>query len=356
MRPHHLLLTIALLLPPLFGHSQANFKPLDQWLDQHAPIMGGRAYLVLYKDGKIVYSHGAGQLNGRQKFGLKMMAQMFGQTPDLNPFTSSSKIPIASCSKWLSAALVMTFVDEGKLRLTDTVGTWLPVLTQHGKGNITISQCLSHLTGIKAPPIRKGFKEEARMSSMDNAIAGIADMPMEGKPGTVFHYSNLGFQIAGAVLEKISGSDFRTLFKQRISDPLDMPNTDFGDAAVPVPAGSGNSTPDDYIHFLAMILNKGMYNGKRILSEESVAAMQVNLLTPDIRISFSPAADVSFGYGLGEWTLGTHTVTSPGIFGSFPWVNKEKHYAGFLLGFYFQQDDRNKRYIELEKLVDQTLP
>ena len=56
---------------------------------------------------------------------------------------------IASCSKWLSAALVMTFVDEGKLNLNDTIGKFLPVMTDHQKGNITIWQCLSHLTGYK---------------------------------------------------------------------------------------------------------------------------------------------------------------------------------------------------------------
>ncbi|RAJ77496.1 CubicO group peptidase (beta-lactamase class C family) [Chitinophaga dinghuensis] len=354
MRPYFLLLFTVMLLP-FFALAQTDFKQLDQWLDKNAPIMGGRAYLVLYKDGKIVYSRSAGQLNGRQKMGLRMMGRMFGQSPDLTPFTIHSKIPVASCSKWLSAALVMTFVDEGKLHLADTVGTWLPVLSQHGKGNITISQCLSHLTGIKAPPIREGFKEQARMGSMDEVIANIATLDMEGKPGTVFHYSSIGLQIAAAIIEKISGSDFRTLFKNRISIPLNMPDTDFGDAAVPEPAGGGNSTPEDYMHFLTMILHKGEYEGKRILSEESVAVMQVNRITPDIRIAFSPAGANQFGYGYGEWTIGTHTVTSPGLFGSFPWVNKEKHYAGFLLTFYFQQEGRNERYIALEQLADQTL-
>jgi len=71
------------------------------------------------------------------------------------PYKGSSRERIASSSKWLSAALVMTFVDEGKLRLDDTVGMYLPVSTQHGKGGVTVRQCLSHLTGIKEPPLRQ---------------------------------------------------------------------------------------------------------------------------------------------------------------------------------------------------------
>ena len=44
-------------------------------------------------------------------------------------FTATSRERIVSCSKWLSAALVMTFVDEGKLSLEDTVGKYLPIMT-----------------------------------------------------------------------------------------------------------------------------------------------------------------------------------------------------------------------------------
>jgi CubicO group peptidase (beta-lactamase class C family) len=66
------------------------------------------------------------------------MARREGDATEGGPYTANTRQPIASCSKWLSAALVMTFVDEGKLNLDDTVGKWLPVLTAHGKGNITV--------------------------------------------------------------------------------------------------------------------------------------------------------------------------------------------------------------------------
>jgi len=110
-----------------------------------------------------------------------------------------------------------------------------------------------------------------------------------------------------------------------------MQQTDFGDKPVALPAGGARSTANDYMHFLEMILHKGVYNGKRILSEKSIEAMQVNRLDSSVRIAYSPAEAGNFGYGYGEWVMETSTtthistaVTSPGLFGSFPWVNNEK--------------------------------
>jgi CubicO group peptidase (beta-lactamase class C family) len=141
----------------------------------------------------------------------------------------------------------MSFVDEGKLRLSDTVGSWLPVLSRHGKGGITISECLAHLTGIKPPPLKESLKGMKNIRSMDQAIEDIANMPMEGEPGKVFHYSNAGLQIAGAVIEKIAGKTFEELFSERIARPLGLKNTDFGRKKVAFPAGGAYSTPEDYL-------------------------------------------------------------------------------------------------------------
>ncbi|HLZ89187.1 MAG TPA: serine hydrolase domain-containing protein, partial [Puia sp.] len=278
------------------------------------------------------------------------------QEANLDEYTVSSRQPIASCSKWLSAALVMTFVDEGRLSLDDTVGKYLPVLAAHGKGGITVRQCLSHLTGIKEPPMRESLSEMRKITSMDQAMEMIAEMPMEGEPGKVFHYSNAGLQIAGAVLEKISGQSFETLFAGRIARPLGMANTDFGKGPVAMPAGGAFSTPEDYIHFLEMILHRGMYHGTRILTERSVQEMQVNRLGPDVRIAYTPAENggAGVGYGFGEWLMG-EAVSSPGLFGSFPWVVNGRGYCAFLLTVNLNNKGRQDREMELVRLVDESL-
>ena len=173
-------------------------------------------------------------------------------TEDLEP---ASRLRIASCSKWLSAGLVMTFVDEGKLSLEDSIGKYLPIMTANGKGNIRIWQCLSHLTGIKSGTLKESLQEMKNIKSMDEAMEKIALQPMEGEPGKTFHYSNVGLQIAGAVIEKISGKSFETLFADRIAKPCGMKNTDFGKSSVALPAGGAFSTAND---FHGLIMKKNM--------------------------------------------------------------------------------------------------
>ncbi|MGM9477581.1 serine hydrolase domain-containing protein [Pedobacter sp. GSP4] len=344
-------------------HANAQrFAKVDAWLAAHTEAMGGRLYLLIYKDGKIVYNHGESKMDLKNKVIARNLGRLKGRIVDLEPYTENTQQKIASCSKWLSAALVMTFIDEKKLKLTDTVGKFLPVLSKAGKGNITISQCLSHTTAIKAPPIKESAREMRNTNSMDEAITKIAEMPMEGKPGKVFRYSNTGLQIAGAVMEKISGKSFETLFAERIAKPLEMKNTDFGKGKVALPAGGASSTPSDYMNLLTMLLNKGMFKGKRILSENSVKEMQVNRITPDVTVAYSPTEAGNFGYGYGEWVMEknaannlTTAVTSPGLFGSFPWIDNQKKTAGFLMAFYLNNKGRNANYIELKRLVDEAL-
>jgi len=338
------------------------FAGLDQWMDDNAAKIGGRAILVIDKGGRHLYSKSVNEMSRRQKMVNKFVAKRMHQTADGDDYTAGSRQPIASCSKWLSAALVMTFVDEGKLQLSDTVGKYLPVLSQHGKGMITMSQCLSHLTGIREPSLKESLKPLLRAASMDEAIAWIATLPMEGQPGAVFHYSNAGLQIAAAVLEKISGKSFEILFAERIARPLDMANTDFGKGPVALPAGGAGSTPDDYMKFLNMILHKGMANGHRVLSQRSVAEMQVNRVSPGVRIAYSPAGMENIGYGYGEWILldpqtkaPSGAVTSPGLFGSIPWVDNERGYSAFLMTFYLDNKGRQQRLVELKRTVDEAM-
>ncbi len=188
----------------------------------------------------------------------KFIAKRQGKDVDeiLKDYTFTTRASIASSSKWLSAALVMTFVDEGKLNLDDTIGKFLPVFTLHQKGNIRILECLSHLTAINAGNLKDSREIINQAVSMDDIIEKIAEQPMEGEPGNVFHYSSIGLQIAAAVIEKISGKDFKTLFKERIAIPCGMKNTDFGNGKVALTAGGAFSTPEDYIHFLQMMGNK----------------------------------------------------------------------------------------------------
>ncbi len=341
-----------------FGFAQDKWKNVDDWMQANLDEMGGRAVLMVYKDGKTVYSHAENKLGMKQKFAMRFMARRQGKNASGmdEDFTATSRQRIASCSKWLSAALVMTFVDEGKLNLEDTIGKYLPVMSQNGKGNIKIRYCLSHLTGIKEPNGKEGIEEVTKAKTMDESMETFAAMPMEGEPGKTFHYSNVGLQVCAAIVEKIGGKSFETLFEERIAKPCNMVNTDYGHVAVALAAGGGWSTAQDYLNFLVMMMHKGMFNGKRVLSEKSVAEMEMNR-TNDATIAGSPVSQqAGWHYGYGEWIAGekngqTTIVSSPGLFGSFPWVNIEKGYCGFLLNFNLKREGREALYASLLKTV-----
>ena len=245
------------VLTSFFATAQYNFNEAKKWQEHNTPELGGRSTLMIYKDGKIIFTNFENELSRKQKIKGKFIARKLGKDKNelIADFDKNTKIAIASCSKWLSAALVMTYVDEGKLKLTDTVGEFLPVLSKAGKGNITIANCLSHTTGVNAGELKESIKAFKNFSKMDEAIDYISSLPLDSKPGETFRYSNIGLQIAGAVLEKISGKDFNTLFNERIALPCGMLKTDFGEKELPIPAGSARSTAEDYLQFLAMILN-----------------------------------------------------------------------------------------------------
>lgn len=353
-----------LLLSFQFANAQYKFSKVDRWLQDNLEEIGGRAVLMVYKDGKVVYSQSANNLSRRQKMAGRMIANRTNREAEevMQDFDASTRQMIASCSKWYSAALVMTFVDEGKLQLEDSIGKYLPVFTRYGKGHIRMWQCLSHLTGIEAGRLKENLQVIKEASNMDEAMAQIASQPMEGVPGKTFHYSNIGLQIAAAVIEKISGQDFETLFRTRIAAPLSMKHTDYGHKKVPLAAGGALSTPSDYMNFLVMILNEGRFNGKQVLSKPSVMEMQKDRVSKEVVVKYSPAEAGNWGYGFGEWVINDDNnakrsggVTSPGLFGSFPWVDQEKNYCGILFTMNIKNKGRHERYQELKRLVDEAV-
>lgn len=357
-------LMLSFLLILQYGFSQYNFNKVDAWLANNVKELGGRAVLVIYKDGKLAYSNAENEMTARQKRTGKFIARRQGKDADelLQDFTAESKERIASCSKWLSAALVMTFVDEGKLSLEDTIGKFLPVMSAGLKGHIKIWQCLSHLTGIQSGSLKTSLREFKGLKTMDEAVEKIAAMPMEGEPGKTFHYSNTGLQLAAAVIEKISGKSFETLFAERIARPCNMLNSDFGNGPVALPAGGAWSTAADYSNFLQMILHEGVFNGQQVLSKNAIVQMQKNRITASTKIISAPAEAGNWGYGFGEWITDgasgeqrSDAVTSPGLFGSFPWVDNKKQYTGFLMTFNLNNKGRHEKYSELKKLVDEAL-
>ncbi len=83
--------------------------------------------------------------------------------------------------------------------------------------------------------------------------------------------------------------------------------------------------------------------------------MQVNRINAEVKVAYSPAEAGGLGYGFGEWIMANGAISSPGLFGSFPWINNDKKYCAFLMTFYLKSKGRQEKYVELRKLVEASL-
>jgi CubicO group peptidase (beta-lactamase class C family) len=332
------LLTFLLLLQPVLG--QYNFSGVDDLLTKNQKLLGGDVIAMIYKDGMVIYKK---ELN--------------------KEFTGKTQAPIASCSKWLTAALAMIFVEEGKISLDDPVAKYIPIFTSYSKRYVTIRNCLSHTTGIHAEePGLKAVLQNKKYSTLEEEVNAFAKREIDHNPGEMFFYSNIGLNIVGRILEIVNKKTFDRLISDRLLRPLKMRQTTFYidyDKSFN-PSGGALSTANDYMNFLSMILNKGMFEGKRILSEQSIAEMQ-KVQTGSASIKYEPAIALGYGYGLGEWIRdkdagGAGTViTCPGLFGTYPLVDYCRGYACLLFVKTLLNEQKKEVYDDLKEAIDQQL-
>jgi CubicO group peptidase (beta-lactamase class C family) len=330
----------AFLLFFQFSYAQTDFSNVDALLKQNQKLLGNNVVALIYKDGKIIYQKELGE-----------------------DFKAKTQAPIASCSKWLTAALVMIFVDEGKLKLDDPVSKYLPVFDKYMKSYVTIRQCLSHTTGIEN---EKGnllkILQRKKYASLEEEVNAYAAKEISNNAGTEFHYGNIGPNIAARVLEVISKKSFDRLIQDKLLRPLKMRATSFVDESgnAPNPSGGARSTANDYMNFLSMILNKGMFEGKRILSEESIAEMQKPQFT-SLPVKFAPKIAEGYHYGLGEWIFdedasgNSLTVGSPGLFGTWPYVDKCRGYAAIIFVKTLLGEQKKDFAIQFKSAVDEVI-
>lgn len=352
-----------LLLQPL--SAQYNWNELDEELQSNQKLLGNNVVCLLWKGDSLIYKN------------------------EMGGFNSKTQAPIASCSKWLTAALVMQFVDEGKLSLDDKVVKYIPEFEKYFKNYITIRHCLSHMTGIADDSkFLKRILERRKFSSLEDEVNSFAAREIRANPGTDFWYGNIGLNIAGRVLEVISKKKFEILIKTKLFTPLGMTKTTFADLnAGPVnPSGGAKSTADDYMKFLVMLMNKGKHNGQQILSENAVNEMMQVQTIPD-QIRYAPKSAEGFMYALGSWviestekinatmdgppikksnspklenvnirkeTIAT-SLASPGLFGTWPMIDYCRGYAYIVFVKNLLGEERADAHLEMKKIIDKQI-
>jgi CubicO group peptidase (beta-lactamase class C family) len=267
---------------------------------------------------------------------------------------ATTRYPIASASKWVTAAVVMSLVDDGKLSLDKPVSTWLPEIKGEA-GAITLRQLLAQTSGL-AGTLNELYdlKQDHRITLAQSAIE-IVSRPMAHARGAEFHYGGPGFQLVGAVVEAVTGHTWEEEYQSRIARPLGMKSshwTHMKFGAPPPPAaetrnpvlqGGLVSTADDYFRFLKMLAQKGRFDGRRILSAKSVAMMMTDQ-TQSAKMNQTGAVVLQNAhYSLGNWCetwdakARCTRSSSLGAFATYPWLDQKTGRYGLI--FMFRTED-----------------
>jgi CubicO group peptidase (beta-lactamase class C family) len=245
---------------------------------------------------------------------------------------------LASGSKPLAIAVVLSLCDQGALALDLPVSTWLPEYAQGPLAAITLRMCLAHTAGL-APfdPVTSDPTITLRQ-----AATRIAALPLLFAPGTQFAYGNVSLQVAAAACEVVSGLPWNDLFLQRLGNPLGMTTTTWQPSSAtanPSVADGVFGDARDYCRFLAMLRNGGVHQGQRILSAQAVQTMLTDHIQGRVRLSDPHPHGATLG--LGFWWERTDAagrptlVCAPGAFGSFGWWDLEHNTVGMWLCVHF---------------------
>jgi CubicO group peptidase (beta-lactamase class C family) len=261
------------------------------------------------------------------------------------PVEDDAIFRIYSMSKPITAAGLMILYDEGLFSLDDPVAKYFPefgktlVYTPAGlvpqENPMTIRNLLTHTSGLtygwdphsyvdSLYRVERGNKRNEK--NLQETIKALASLPLKYQPGTHYEYS-LSIDVAGGIVEVLSGMSFDEFLRTKLFDPLKMEDTGFyvpeenkdrlarvyykrGKAALSTPDNPGEdrfhtkpvmfsgggglvSTMDDYARFTTMLLNKGILDGVRVLKESTVDLILSNQF-PEGAIGWEGK-----GYGLG---------------------------------------------------------
>lgn len=267
-------------------------------------------------------------------------------------FDENTVVPIASATKWLTGATVMTLVDDGLISsLDDPVSKYLPYFADKGaKSDITILQMLAFTSGL---PDHIEVQDDPNITQQDECAYVAENVELLRDPGTGFEYGGLQEELAACVAETVTGKPFREIMQERLLDPLGMTDTQLANmvnrnprnpdyaSANPLTSGGIYSDASDLIKFSQMILAGGSYNGNQILAPETVQAMAADQTfgIPLYKTIWAGEAENQWRYGLGNWVQvldptdnspeeeAKRIVSSEGAFGASEWVDFDLQYA-----------------------------
>lgn len=279
------------------------------------PVSQPGAALIVVKDGKVLY---------RKAYGMANLELGVPLAPDM-------VFRIGSMTKQFTAVAIMMLAEQGKLSVSDPITTYLPDYPTQGH-TITIEHLLTHTSGIQGYTEIPGWMTSKILSDMSTKelIDGFKKEPMGFAPGEKWAYSNSGYVLLGAIIEKASGETYEKFVKEHIFDPLGMKSTFYGsnDPIIPrrVEGYTGDPGQIANAHYLSM--TQPYAAGSLLSSVDDLAAWDAALYTEKLlkrssiqkmwsEYKLKDGSPTHYGYGWQIATLqGRPTVEhGGGIFG-----------------------------------------
>lgn len=317
-------------------------ETLDELVEKH--IVPGCA-LRVRKNGEIVYDGCSGYADMENRI----------------PVTPDTIYRMCSMTKLVTAVAVMQLVERGKISLDDSIIQFFPRF-RRDKSQITIRHLLCHSCGMgQGKKSMQYYNSHISLDeTLEERIEKWADMPLDCPIGSSASYNpNVAFDLAGRVVEIVSGQDLRRYIAEQITGPLDMPDSSFevprnegtrwaklyekrGTALVRTDdsiaiqqadhgynqgCGGLYSTLRDYDRFTTMLYCGGTLDGHQILDRDTLWQMRTpGQVTED---SLRPGQKWGLGFLIfqhPEWTgrtLGQNTFGWSGSYGTHMYIDPE---------------------------------
>lgn len=266
--------------------------------DFYKPEQPGAAVLVVHK-GKVLL---------RKGYGLANLEQQIPITPDI-------LFGIGSNTKQFTAVAILKLEEEGKLNVHDNINQYLPDFPTQGE-KITIEHLLTHTSGIKSySAVLEWTNTWQKDMTYTELIALFKGLPLDFKPGERYKYSNSGYLLLAAIIEKVTGMTYPAYLQEHVIKKAGMKNSLYGYPATSAKVAVGyTKTKDGYQQPVPMTINHmngggGIFatvddmirwwnalEGGKLISKENVARAQ----TPFV---LNNGEKIPYGYGfeLSSW-------------------------------------------------------
>ena len=266
---------------------------LDQQVQAYAELGKFNGAVAVARDGKPVLARGYGKANFEWDI----------------PNSPDTKFRLGSITKQFTGMAVLLLEEQGKLSVADPIARLIPEAPEAWKA-VTIHHLLTHTSGIPNFTALPDYNKLKRTSTapVDTARA-LFDKPLEFDPGTKMKYSNTGYILLGAIIERASGVTYDEFMRKNIFDPLGMTDTgyDWNRAVIPKRAAgymdSGRGPVNaDFIDMLIPHAAGGLYSTVNDFIKWDAALREGKILKPESYEKYFKPVLNNYAYG---WVVET---------------------------------------------------